>query len=126
MLDSASELLGADLLLLSETGFRQLFQLPPEVYTDAVLTVRNPREASTVASKSRSPYPPAGRFCARNPAHLRRRVPLARGMVFVTLGSLLLAFLILAWDKAAGLSAEENAKSASSKPSAGKPAIFCA
>ncbi|MGB5063393.1 MAG: FtsX-like permease family protein, partial [Candidatus Competibacter sp.] len=29
------------------------------------------------------------------------------GMVFVALGSLLLAFLILAWDKAAGLSAEE-------------------
>ncbi|MGB5062257.1 MAG: ABC transporter permease, partial [Candidatus Competibacter sp.] len=51
VLDSASELLSADLLLLSETGFRQLFQLPPEVYTDAVLTVRNPREAGTVAGK---------------------------------------------------------------------------
>ncbi|MEZ5578813.1 MAG: hypothetical protein R3F40_05010 [Candidatus Competibacteraceae bacterium] len=109
VLESASELLGADLLLLSETGFRQLFQLPPEVYTDAVLTVRNPREASTVAGKIALALP-ASRPILR--AEILRTYDAVfhwrEGMVFVALGSLLLAFLILAWDKAAGLSAEEK------------------
>lgn len=109
ILDSASELLGADLLLLSETGFRQLFQLPPAVYTDAVLTVRNPREASTVANKIALALP-ASRPILR--AEILRTYDAVfhwrEGMTFVALGSLLLAFLILAWDKAAGLSAEEK------------------
>ncbi|MDG4555570.1 MAG: FtsX-like permease family protein [Candidatus Competibacter sp.] len=109
VLDSVSELLSADLLLLSEAGFRQLFQLPPEVYTDAVLTVRNPREARTVASKIALALP-ASRPILR--AEILRTYDAVfhwrEGMVFVALGSLLLAFLILAWDKAAGLSAEEK------------------
>ena len=51
ILDSASELISADLMLLSETSYRVLFNPPPDTFTDAVLTVRNPREARTVAEK---------------------------------------------------------------------------
>jgi ABC-type lipoprotein release transport system permease subunit len=109
VLDSASELLSADLLLLSEAGYRQLFNLPPEVYTDAVLTVRNPREARTVAGKIALALPDSRPILREEILRTYDAVFHWReGMVFITLGSLLLAFMILAWDKAAGLSAEEK------------------
>lgn len=109
VLDSASELLSADLLLLSEAGYRQLFNLPPDVYTDAVLTVRNPREARTVAGKIALALPDSRPILREEILRTYDAVFHWReGMIFVTLGSLLLAFMILAWDKAAGLSAEEK------------------
>ena len=109
VLDSASELLSADLMLLSEAGYRQLFNLPPEVYTDAVLTVRNPREARTVAGKIALALPDSRPILREEILRTYAAVFHWReGMVFITLGSLLLAFMILAWDKAAGLSAEEK------------------
>jgi len=109
VLDSASELLSADLMLLSEAGYRQLFNLPLEVYTDAVLTVRNPREARTVAGKIALAMPDSRPILREEILRTYDAVFHWReGMVFITLGSLLLAFMILAWDKAAGLSAEEK------------------
>ena len=109
VLDTASELLSADLVLLSETGFRALFDFPSDAYTDAVLTVRNPREARTVAEKIVLALP-GSRPILR--AEILRTYDAVfnwrEGMVFVCLGALLLAFAILAWDKAAGLSAEEK------------------
>ncbi|MCB1776113.1 MAG: FtsX-like permease family protein [Candidatus Competibacteraceae bacterium] len=108
-LNTASELLSADLLLLSEASYRQLFQLPPNVYTDAVLTVRNPREAPTVARKIALAFPDSRPILR---AEILRTYDAVfnwrEGMVSVALSSLLLAFMILAWDKAAGLSAEEK------------------
>ncbi len=109
VLDSASELLSADLMLLSEAGYRQLFNLPPEVYTDAVLSVRNPREARTVAGKITVALPDSRPILREEILRTYDAVFHWReGMIFITLGSLLLAFMILAWDKAAGLSAEEK------------------
>jgi len=109
ILDSPSELLSADLLLLAEAGYRQLFQLPPDVYTDAALTVRNPREANTVAQKIALALPDS-RPISR--AEILRTYDAVfnwrEGLLFVVLGTLTLAFIILAWDKAAGLSAEEK------------------
>ncbi|MDQ5908587.1 MAG: hypothetical protein QG599_679 [Pseudomonadota bacterium] len=109
VLDFASELLSADLLLLSETGYRHLFNLPPDVYTDAVLRVRNPREARTVAGKIALALPDSRPILREEILRTYDAVFNWReGMLFITLGSLLLAFMILAWDKAAGLSAEEK------------------
>lgn len=109
LLDADSELLSADLMLLSEAGYRRLFNLSPEVYTDAVLTVRNPREARTVAEKITLALP-GSRPILR--AEILRTYDAVfnwrEGMLFIILGTLLLAFMILAWDKAAGLSAEEK------------------
>lgn len=109
VLDSASELLSADLLLLSESSYRQLFNLPPDVYTDAVLTVRNPREARTVAEKITLTLPNSRPILR---AEILRTYDAVfnwrEGMVFLALGAVLLAFMILAWDKAAGLTAEEK------------------
>lgn len=109
VLDSASELLNADLLLLSETSYRQLFNLPSAVYTDAVLAVRNPREARTVAGKIVLALPDSRPILREEILRTYDAVFHWReGLVFITLGSLLLAFMILAWDKAAGLNAEEK------------------
>ncbi|MBZ4194003.1 MAG: FtsX-like permease family protein [Candidatus Contendobacter sp.] len=109
ILDSASELISADLMLLSETSYRVLFNPPPDTFTDAVLTVRNPREAHTVAEKIVLALP-GSRPILR--AEILRTYDAVfnwrEGMVFITLGAALLAFMILAWDKAAGLSAEEQ------------------
>ena len=109
LLDSTSELVNADLLLLSEAGYRALFAIPPDVYTDVALTVRNPREARTVAEKITLALPDSRPILR---AEILRTYDAVfnwrEGMVFVWLGALLLAFAILAWDKAAGLSAEEK------------------
>ncbi len=109
LLDSTSELLSADLLLLSEDGYRALFDIPPGVYTDAVLTVRNPREARTVAEKIALALPDSRPILR---AEILRTYDAAfnwrEGLLFVVLGTLTLAFAILTWDKAAGLSAEEK------------------
>ena len=109
VLEGASELLSADLLLLSEAGYRALFAIPPNVYTDAVLTVPNPREARTVAEKIALALPdsrpiPRAEILRTYDAVFDWR----EGVIFLILSTLLLAFAILAWDKAAGLSAEEK------------------
>ena len=109
VLNSVSELLSADLLLLSAAGYRELFQLPPDVFTDAVLTVRNSREAPTVARKIALAFPDSRPILRAEVLRTYDAVFNWReGMVFVALSSLWLAFMILAWDKAAGLSAEEK------------------
>ena len=109
ILEPSSELLSADLLLLSETGFRALFQFPPERYTDAVLTVRNPREAGTIAQKIALSLPSSRPILRSEILRTYDAVfDWREGMTFLALGAPLLAFAILAWDKAAGLSAEEK------------------
>ena len=109
ILESVSELLSADLLLMSEADFRQLFQLTPDLYTDAVLSVRNPREARTVANKISLALPDSRPILR---AEILRTYDAVfhwrEGILFLILSTLLLAFLILAWDRAAGLSAEEK------------------
>jgi len=109
VLESASELLSADLLLLSEAGYRALFTLPPAVYTDAALTVRNPREARTVAEKIALALPDSRPILRAEMLRTYEAVFSWReGLLFVILSVLLLAFAILAWNQAAGLSAEEK------------------
>ncbi len=109
VLDSASELLSADLVLLSNAGYQQLFQLPPDVFTDAVLTVRNPREAPTVARKIALALPGSRPILRTEILRTYDAIFNWReGIIFAALGGSLLAFIILAWDKAAGLSAEEK------------------
>jgi ABC-type lipoprotein release transport system permease subunit len=109
LLDQRSELLNADLLLLSEEGFRGLFAIPKARYTDAVLTVRNPREVRTVAEKIVLSLPDSRPILREEILRTYAAIFSWReGMVFVALSAVLLAFVMLAWDKASGLSAEER------------------
>jgi len=104
-----SELVAADLVLVGEEDFRGLFGIPPGLFTDAVLAVRNEREVDTIAAKVTRLLPDA-RAIGRSEI-LRTYDSVfgwRSGLVVVVLLGAVLAFGIVAWDKASGLSAEER------------------
>ncbi len=109
VLSSDSELVSADLILVSEQRFRHFFSIPEGYYTDLVLSVRNPRELRKIAEKLTLRLPDT-RPILRDEI-LRTYDAIfnwRQGIVFVLLTGAILAFVIFAWDKASGLSAEER------------------
>lgn len=109
ILPHETDFMTADIMRVSPADFIRLTGIEPHQATDFALAVRNPQEVDTVAAKIISRIP-----------HLRTitRLELARtydtlfsrrsGMV-LTLGLMVTAaFLVLVWDKAAGLSARER------------------
>lgn len=109
VLDTESELVSADLMLLSESDFRTFFSIPEGWYTDLVLEVRNPREVVKVAQKLSEKLPDT-RPILRDEI-LRTYDTIfnwRQGIVLVLLSGSVLAFIIFAWDKASGLSGEEK------------------
>ncbi|KAF0102512.1 MAG: lipoprotein release ABC transporter permease [bacterium] len=109
LLDSRSELVSADLVLLCEADFRAFFGIGAGLYTDAALRVVNPLETRTVAEKVLARLP-ATRVISRE--EMRRTYDAVfnwrQGLPLMVLSVLLAAFALLAWDKASGLSAEER------------------
>lgn len=106
---SDSELLTSDLILVEKGDFKRLFGFPEDFATDLAVTVRNPWERSTVAEKIAQILPDT-RPILRDEI-LRTYQALfdwRGGMALMLLVSALLAFFILAWDKATGLSADEK------------------
>lgn len=109
VLPSAAELVSADLLLVNEHDFRAFFGIAPGVYTDIALEVRNSKEVRKVAEKLTVMLPDTRPILREE--ILRTYDALfqwRQGIVFVLLAGSLLAFVIFAWDKASGLSAEEK------------------
>lgn len=109
LLSSESELVSADLILLSEAAFRRFFSMPDDQYTDLVLSVRNPRELRKIAEKLSLKFPDT-RPILRDEI-LRTYHALfswRQGILFLLLAGSILAFAIFAWDKASGLSAGER------------------
>jgi ABC-type lipoprotein release transport system permease subunit len=108
-LATASELVSADLILIAETDFRNLFGLAGTFATDIVVSVRNPQELSTIAKKISEQLPDARPIIRDEMMRTYDSVFDWRGgMVIVLLMMALLAFVIFAWEKASGLSAEER------------------
>ena len=109
VLPAASELVTADLILLSEQDFRTLFAFPEDRATDLVLTVKNPKELATIATKITRIHPDS-RPVLRNDIHRTYDAVFdwRGGVILMILSGVFLAFIILAWDKATGLSAEEK------------------
>lgn len=108
-LEADSELVSADLMLVNADDFRAFFAFPADAYTDVALSVRNPAEVRKVAEKL-SVLLPDARPILREEI-LRTYDALfawRQGIVFVLLAGSLLAFVIFAWDKASGLSAQER------------------
>jgi len=106
---SNSELISSDLIVLSANDFQTMFNLPPGTATDLAVTVGNPREQVTVASKIAEEFPDTRPILKSE--ILRTYDSLFEwrgGMMVVILGAAVLAFIIFAWDKATGLSAEER------------------
>jgi ABC-type lipoprotein release transport system permease subunit len=109
ILNPATEFMSTDLLLMSPAAFRRLFGIGEGVYTDLVLSVRNPREVRKVAEKLTELLPDSRPVLKEEILRTYDSVFAWRqGVVFVLLTGAVLAFVIFAWDKASGLSAEER------------------
>ncbi|MEN6437833.1 MAG: FtsX-like permease family protein [Syntrophobacter sp.] len=109
VMPSESELVASDLILLGEEDFRKLFGIPGEFATDLVLQVRNKKELNTIAAKIVQLLP-GTRPISRDEI-LRTYDAIFNwrgGLVFIVLSGAVFAFIVLAWDKATGLSAEEK------------------
>lgn len=108
-LAAESELVSADLILMSETDFRHLFGMPEGFATDIAVWVKNPKERPTAALKVARIFPDTRQILKEE---ILRTYEAAfdwrSGMMIVILTSSLFAFLILAWDKASGLGPEEK------------------
>jgi ABC-type lipoprotein release transport system permease subunit len=109
VLESDSELVSADLILVSEQRFRRFFGIPEGQYTDLVLRVRNPKELRKVAEKLTLKLPDTRPILREEILRTYDAIfSWRQGIVFVLLTGAILAFVIFAWDKASGLSAEER------------------
>jgi lipoprotein-releasing system permease protein len=109
LLDTESELLSSDLILISERDFRDFFGLPPRVFTDLALRVRNPRELSTVVFKIAEQLPDTRPISRDEILRTYRSIfDWRSGIMVFILSASALAFFILAFEKASGLSAEEK------------------
>jgi len=109
LLATESELVSADLILMSEDDFRMLFDIPEGLATNLTLRVRNPRELPVIASKIAELLPDTRPILKTELLRTYDSIFSWRSgiVVAVLLGSVL-AFIIFAWDKASGLSAEER------------------
>lgn len=104
-----SELVSSDLVLASEQDFRRLFGVPEGVFSDLAVGVRNPQEIPTIAAKIQKALPdtraiPRDEILRTYEAVFDWR----SGLLVVLLSTCVLAFAIVVWDKASGLSAEEK------------------
>ena len=109
VLSHESELVSADLILISEAQYREFFGIPEGYYTDLVLSVRNPREVRKVAEKLTLRLPDTRPILREEILRTYDTIfSWRQGIVFVLLAGAVMAFVIFAWDKASGLSAEEK------------------
>ena len=109
VLDNKSELISADLVLMSDAAYRQLFDVPEGFYTDIVLAVRNDREVHKIAEKLAVKLPDTRPILREEILRTYDSIfSWRQGIVFVLLIGAVLAFVIFSWDKASGLSAEEK------------------
>jgi cell division protein FtsX len=109
ILSPSSELVSSDLIVISEQDFRKLFGMANGMFTDIVLTVRNPKEVATVAGKVQKLLPDTRPIMKSEILRTYDTIfDWRSGIIVVILSSAVLAFIIFAWDKASGLSAEER------------------
>jgi len=109
ILPSESEIVASDLVVMSAPDFKSMFNMPEGLATDLALTVANPRELSTIAAKVAEMYPDTRPIMKDEILRTYDAIFDWRGgMMVVMLSVAALSFIIVAWDKATGLSAEER------------------
>ncbi|MSN27291.1 MAG: FtsX-like permease family protein [Geobacter sp.] len=109
ILPAGSDLMAADLIVISSEDFQTLFNFPAGQATDLAVTVRNPKELTTIASKIAQLFPDSRPILKSEILRTYQAVFDWRGgMTVILLSSALISFIIFAWDKATGLSAEER------------------
>ncbi len=109
VLPHASELVSADLVLMSEADFRAFFEYPAGHHTDIALSVANPQEVRNVAAKLAAALPDSRPILREEVLRTYASIfDWREGIVLALLSAAIFAFAILAWEKASGLSAEEK------------------
>jgi ABC-type lipoprotein release transport system permease subunit len=109
VLPADSELVSADLVVLGEADFRAFFDYPAGHWTDITLSVANPQEVRTVAQKLANALPDSRPILRDEVLRTYQSIfDWREGIVLALLSAAILAFAILSWDKASGLSAEEK------------------
>jgi ABC-type lipoprotein release transport system permease subunit len=109
ILPSDSELVSADLVLMSEADFLAFFAIAAGHFTDIALSVANPLEVRNIASKLAQQFPDARPILREEILRTYESIFNWREGIVLALASLaILAFAILAWEKASGLSADEK------------------
>ncbi|GBC61914.1 ABC transporter permease [Desulfonema ishimotonii] len=108
-LDRDTALVSSDLILMAAPTFRRITGVPRGFATDLTVRVRNPAEYDTVTRKIIHALPDTRPI--RRDEILRTYAAVfdwRSGYLIAMLSGTGLAFLIFAWDKATGLSAEER------------------
>jgi len=109
LLDADTELVSSDLMLVNAEDFRRFFAFPADRFTDLVLGVRNPSEVRKVAEKISLALPDSRPILRQEILRTYDAIfGWRQGLVLVLLTGVLLAFVIFAFDRASGLSAEER------------------
>jgi ABC-type lipoprotein release transport system permease subunit len=109
VLPTDSELVSSDLVLVSTEDFRTVFGPAEGLVTDLVVRVANPRELQTIASKIAERLPDTRIILRDEMLRTYDAVFSWRGgLLALVLFGVLLAFAIVSWDKASGLSLEER------------------
>jgi len=104
-----SDLLTNDLVIMDRDDLIEFFGTPPELATDISVRVNNPTEVTTIAEKIKRQLPDSRPISRSEILRTYAAVFNWRsGMMLSVFASALIAFCILAWDKATGISAEEK------------------
>lgn len=107
--EARSDLLTNDLVVMTGEGAAAFLDSPPGFATDIAVAVHNPTEVEALNRKVSKLYPDA-RGLSR--AQMKRTYDAVfdwrSGMLLAALSGGVLAFCVLAWDKATGLSAQER------------------
>lgn len=107
--EAESELLTSDLIVISKSDFIKLFGIPEGMATDITVTVSNETEAAVIAKKILLQFPDTRPILRSEITRTYDAVFGWRsGLILTLFSGALIAFIILAWDKATGLSAEEK------------------
>ncbi len=106
---SDSELLTSDLIVICEKDLRDLFDIPDHLATDITARVANPAERRKIAEKIYEALPDTRPIQKEEILRTYEAIFQWRGgLIIVVLSTTIFSFLILAWDKAVGLSPEET------------------
>ncbi len=109
ILSQESQLLSADLILMAEADYREFSGLPAGEASDLTLKVRNLKEMATIAEKIVRLLPDSRPIIRNEILRTYDAIFSWRGgLLIIIMSAAVLAFVIFAWDKASGLSAEEK------------------